>query len=640
MTAVMDVRRKGGRQSTLDMALEFCKRTVLKFVGRATAAVACCLIGACGGGGGGSATSQPPPNAIVNPSLSLTVVYPKTFRFDWADVSGETEYRLLENPTGSSGYTVVATLPAGSTRHELSVFLPSRAQARYIVQACDAVRCADSSPVFVSGTLAAAVGYLKASDAGTGDAFGAGGIALSLDGSTLAVGAPNEDGTTTGIDGDPDADGDLTYNSGAVYVFSRTATGWIQDAYIKASNAGAGVGREDKFGAALALSANGDTLAVGAWGEDSGASGVDGDPSNESSSDSGAVYVFSRVAGQWSQQAYVKASNTDVIDYFGYSLTLSADGDTLAVGAPSEDSSADGVDQGALGSGAVYVFSRAGGVWSQRAFLKASNAERFDDFGNAVALAADGQTLAVGARLEDSGADGVGGEQSDNSAPRSGAVYVFSRSGDGWMQQAYLKASNSHGFFSIALFDRGDQFGDAVAISADGNTLAVGASREQSGATGIDGNQLDDSADASGAVYVFTRAGAEWTQQAYLKASNTERGDEFGAALATTADGNTIAVGAHSEDASAVGLNGAQADNSAHSSGAVYVFTRELGVWSQLAYVKASQPSGGDNFGTSVALAPNGMTLAVGANDDDSFTATGVPQDDEAAFGSGAVYLY
>ena len=167
----------------------------------------------------------------------------------------------------------------------------------------------------------------------------------------------------------------------------------------------------------------------------------------------------------------------------------------------------------------------------------------------------------MGALQEDSNATGFNGTQVDNSANGSGAVYVFQRSGGLWVQQAYLKASNT---------DAGDQFGYSVSLSGD--TLAVGAAQEDSNATGFNGNQADNSADGSGAVYVFQRSSGVWTQQAYLKASNTGGNDRFGYSISLS--GDTLAVGAIREASNATGINGNQANNSASSSGAVYVFQR------------------------------------------------------------------
>ncbi|MGH6819950.1 MAG: FG-GAP repeat protein, partial [Methylocella sp.] len=203
----------------------------------------------------------------------------------------------------------------------------------------------------------------------------------------------------------------------------------------------------------------------------------------------------------FAQQAYLKASNTGPSDQFGYSVAIS--GDTLVVGAPSEDSKATGVDgdqsdNSITDAGAAYVFVRSGATWSQQAYLKASNTGSDDQFGYSVAISGD--TLVVAAPSEASNATGVDGDQSDNSAADSGAAYVFARSGTTWSQQAYLKASNT---------DSGDQFGWSVAISGD--SVVVGAYLEASNATGVDGNQSDNSALEAGAAYVFARSGATWS---------------------------------------------------------------------------------------------------------------------------------
>ncbi|HSK03882.1 MAG TPA: hypothetical protein VK932_21665, partial [Kofleriaceae bacterium] len=191
---------------------------------------------------------------------------------------------------------------------------------------------------------------------------------------------------------------------------------------------------------------------------------------------------------------------------------------------------------------------------SALAYVKASNTEASDYFGYSIALSADGTTLAVGAVIEDSAATGIDGDQASNAATQSGAVYVFVRRGATWVQEAYLKASNT---------GAGDDFGFSVALSADGSTLAVGARLEDSAATGIDGNQADNTALSSGAVYVFTRSGATWSQQAYVKPSNAGTSDQFGYSIALSADGSTLAVGARLEDSAATGIDGNQADNTA-----------------------------------------------------------------------------
>jgi hypothetical protein len=270
----------------------------------------------------------------------------------------------------------------------------------------------------------------------------------------------------------------------------------------------------------------------------------------------------------------------------------------------------------------VYVFTRNGGVWSQQAYLKASNTDPGDNFG--INLTLEGDTLAVAAYEEASNATGVNGNQADNSAPGSGAVYLFTRSGGVWSQQAYIKPSNSGGLFGYNL-------------GLSGDTLAVGAPWEDSNATGINGNQADTSAPDAGAVYVFTRTGGVWTQQAYIKASNTDAGDRFGQGLAI--DGDTIVAGARFEASAANGVNADQTDNSAPNAGAAYVFTRKAGIWTQEAYLKASNAGPDKNFGGSVTIA--GDLIGIGSRLEDS-NATGINgnQGSNIAPDSGAVYLF
>ncbi|MDG2303992.1 MAG: FG-GAP repeat protein [Candidatus Binatia bacterium] len=260
----------------------------------------------------------------------------------------------------------------------------------------------------------------------------------------------------------------------------------------------------------------------------------------------------------------------------------------------------------------------------QAAYLKASNTESPDSFGASVAISGD--TIVVGAKFEDSAATGVNGDQSDNSESSSGAAYVFERSGGGWLQQAYLKASNT---------ERYDSFGASVAISGD--TIVVGARSEDSAATGVNGDQSDNSAYASGAAYVFERSGVTWSQQAYLKASNTEAEDHFGSNVAIS--GDTIVVGAWGEDSAATGVNGDQSDNSAAYTAAAYVFERSGVTWSQQAYLKASNTEGYDYFGRSVTI--SGDTIVVGAPGEAS-AATGVNgnHSDNSESSSGAAYVF
>ncbi|MSO82633.1 MAG: integrin, partial [Acidobacteria bacterium] len=307
---------------------------------------------------------------------------------------------------------------------------------------------------------------------------------------------------------------------------------------------------------------------------------------------SGAVYVYTRSGAAWSQQAYLKTSTGENGDMFGFAVALDADGNTLVASGFDERGSGRTIngphDNLANGSGALYVFRRTLGLgtWTQEAYIKGSRTEATDQLGYSVAISNDGNTIASGAGDEDCLTPGINPPGCENDSPPKGAAniwvgaaYVFVRTGTTWTEQAFIKASNPRPYSS---------FGVKLGLSGDGNTLAVAAYLEDTGGQGIRGPELQpllivdfldpwrerqNQAEESGAVYLYTRSGTAWTQRAYIKASNTEKGDEFGSAVAISGDGRIIVVGAHNEDSAARGLNGNLNDNSGDDSGAAYVFT-------------------------------------------------------------------
>ena len=381
------------------------------------------------------------------------------------------------------------------------------------------------------------------------------------------------------------------------------------------------------------------------------------------------IIQVTRSSAAFRQEAYVKASNTEGAppntnpsaedefadagsrsgDAFGSAVGLSRDGRLLVVGARHEDSAAtlingDQANNDALGAGAAFAFlptSTPG--WTQNAYLKASNAQsrtgavstgdRPDTFGiNTIATSGDGGTVAIGATGEDSG---IIGNQADNSASDAGAVYVYVYSNDpaGWRQSAYAKASNP---------GAEDYFGGEIVLNRDGNVMVVGAVAEDSNATGINGNQNDNSMTNAGAVYAFARVAPDtWEQTAYIKASNTNSRTRFGDCLALSDDGTMLAVGSPLETSAAKGVAGDQANRDAAGAGAVYVFTAQGGAWAQQVYIKASNTAANDEFGCGLAFNADATLLAVGAPLEDS-AATGVNNDEnnDAAPDSGAVYVF
>lgn len=346
----------------------------------------------------------------------------------------------------------------------------------------------------------------------------------SRDGNLLAVGAPGENGR------------------GAVYVFARTGATWAMQARVVGSNTDSA----DVFGCAVALSADGTTLAAGAIGEDSDATGINGAQNNALAASSGAVYVFTRVGASWAQQAYVKASNTAAGDRFGFDVRLSATGDVLVAAAPKQDSS--GVD-----SGAVYVFARSAGAWAQELYLKAPTPGAGDEFGTALALDAAGTTLAV------SSPNLVGGK-----------VFVFARGATWARQLTAMSPSNLEG----------DGFGAAIALSESGDLLAIGA-------PGQDSN--------TGTAYVLQRSGTTWSSRASARPAGAVAGDLFGSSVALDATGATLAVGALGEGDGA---------------GALYVYEGQGATLGTPARLTAPSPSLGAHLGAWwLALSNDGSSL-------------------------------
>lgn len=141
-----------------------------------------------------------------------------------------------------------------------------------------------------------------------------------------------------------------------------------------------------------------------------------------------------------------------------------------------------------------------------------------------------------------------------------GAAYVFVRRGSTWTQQAFLKSSN---------MGPNDTFSERLTLSGDGSVAAISASVEDGSAKGINGRS-DDAAIDAGAVYLFTRTGTTWSQQAYIKGNNTEAFDQFGGSVSLDRSGRLLAVGAPGEDS---GSAASPADNSVAEAGAVYVFS-------------------------------------------------------------------
>jgi hypothetical protein len=288
-------------------------------------------------------------------------------------------------------------------------------------------------------------------------------------------------------------------------------------------------------------------------------------------SGNGAAYVFVRSGSSWSQQAKLLGSLGESFDSFGISVSLSADGNTALIGASQAN------EYPLTSNGVAYVFTRNVTVWTQQARLFSDDAEDFDNFGTSVALSPDGNMALIGA---------IG--ESTTPTSNNGAVYMFTRSGSVWTQQAKLLSSDRA---------TGDIFGSSVKISGDGNTAIIGAPYEVTAPPTL----------SNGAAYVFTLSMGVWTEQAKLLASDRANADLFGTSVALSGDGNTALIGANNETTTPTSTNGA-----------AYVFTRSGLTWTEQTKLLASDPANGDNFGISVALSSDGNTAVIGSFREDT----------------------
>jgi hypothetical protein len=552
------------------------------------------LLSACGGSGSGDNVNEPPapiptpaptPTSVAvpaTPSGTFDTIGPAEFslrygveRYDfvWSPSAQATHYELWEDPDGPGPLPEVQAGNAiTGTRHSFEISqLHQRVNATYRLRECNGASCTFRATTLTPDVLRAHFLFDRQGSSVLAPFNPTAGtpVLVSADLKTLVIGAPDPVSTTTLPRPAPAVD------NSAVHVFVRSAVGeaWQPQARLQASNrraqacnnAAQDYCHSSSFGAGLALSADGNTLAVSATGETSNARGVNGDQANTDSLAAGAVYVFARIGGSWSQQAYVKASNTPArnntwcnLSYwatqpcdgqnFGASVALSADGNLLAVGAIGDDSKSTGVngdanDTSAVFAGAVHTYARTGSTWAPQAYLKASNTDAGDGFGASVSLSADGSTLAVGANFERSSATGVGGNQADNAQAPFGAVYVFSQDRGSWSQQAYVKAPVNT---VVGGTEPMTYFGERTALSAQGDTLVVGSVR--------------------GMAFVYARTQNTWQAQAHMfpAGPNVIR---FGQAVGVSADGNSV-------------VTAAQDVGSEASPFTLYFFSRNGGTWS------------------------------------------------------------
>jgi hypothetical protein len=378
-------------------------------------------------------------------------------------------------------------------------------------------------------------------------------LSISSDGNTAIIGAYLGSASPTPY-------------GGVAYVFTRSGTTWTQQAKLAPSDRAA----SDNFGISVSISEDGNTVLIGATGEDT-----------SPNSSNGAVYVFTRSGTTWTQQAKLLASDAASSDTFGFSSSISADGNTALIGAHLEDTSPN------TNNGAAYVFTRSGTTWTQQAKLLASDAASNDNFGLSVDISSNGNTALIGAPYEST---------SPNSS--NGAVYLFTRSGTTWTQRQKIVSEDATSNYL---------FGGVVSISGDGSTFVA------------------SSYSSKDFAYVYTLIGDTWRQQARLFSSENFLEYNFGSDLSISYDGNTIAVGAFVSNSGggfySLGI-GATAAPVSTESGGCHIFTRLNSDWTQkLRIIDTSLNS--ENFGRTVSISGDGKTLLLGIPTTDEVSING-----------------
>lgn len=358
-------------------------------------------------------------------------------------------------------------------------------------------------------------------------------VALSADGNTAIVGAQGDD-------------------QGGSWIYVRSGGVWAQQ-----GSKLMGIGASDDEGGSVAISADGNTV-------------IQGDPAFNNNQ--GAAWVFVRNGVTWSEQGMLTGTNASAVASQGTSVSLSADGNTAVVGGNGYDS-----------QGAVWVYTRSNGVWTQQGtkLVGTGVVGAFTRQGSSAAISADGNTI-------------IEGGPGDNNS--LGAAWIFSRSGGTWTQQgAKLVGTGIGGTYTapgVSISNSPNQ-GASVAISADGNTVLVG---------GPDDNST--SSPEAGAVWVYTRSGATWTQQgAKLSGTGAVGSAMQGWSVSLSADGNTAIIGGSGEDNNELG--------------AAWIFTRSGATWTQKGTKLVGTGSSSDaGQGSAVAISANGNTAIMGGPGD------------------------
>ncbi|WP_339617737.1 hypothetical protein [uncultured Gilvimarinus sp.] len=522
----------------------------------------------------------------------------RSIGFKWDEVTYALRYTLYKNIDGESGFTQIGPEFAGDVLSYQSVeTLYDNLEAEYKLEACNDESCMDSELLLTDSGINQAIGYIKRPE-GDGSLHLGNALAFSGDAKTLVASAPeNCSAANQGL------------CSGVVYVYRLGETRWQFEAALELDD----IRADSRFGERVSLSRDGNKLAISA-------PFVPASFSDTNDTRVGAVYTYEFDNGSWTQtQALTgdeQGEDGSRLLGFGADIALSGDGDTLALVAQeliTEDGQAllyrlntddnnenvweleqrfdtasavsldntgnylalglrngtelDG-EETEVGVTQVYHYNAEADEeeqWELATELNAPEVFTGQHFGHRVLLSNDGTKLLVGVNYDSTLVDAGQLEKPE--------VYMYQRDSGEWSLAHTFAQLDQQG--AIDSDDNGrSRYGSVFSMSRDGTRVLIGDPTEDGNGNGFFANDGNNAAGLAGAAYLYNYADGAWQEEVYIKAKNTDAGDQFGEAVSISGDGKIIAIGAPEEDGPAVGVDTAvMADNgNADGSGAVYLY--------------------------------------------------------------------
>ncbi|WP_198147260.1 InlB B-repeat-containing protein [Gilvimarinus polysaccharolyticus] len=539
-----------------------------------------------------------PVEELGNLQFSNTSIA-RSIGFKWDEVTYALRYKLYKNIDGQSGFTQIGPEFAGDELSYQSVeTLYDNLNAEYKLEACNDESCTDSELLVTDSAINQAIGYVKRPNGDNSLRLGYA-LAFSSDGKTLVASAPencsaDNDGLCSGVVyvyrlGDTSwqfeaaielddiradsrfgerlslsRDGNMlaisaplvsasfsdTNNTrvGAVYIYEFSDDSWTQMQALSGDDQGEDDTRLLGFGADIALSGDGDTLAVVA---------------QELIDEDGQALLYRLTLDEDDERVWELEQRFDTAS----AVSLDNSGDYLALGVRNAAGLED--EEANVGVTELYHYGvdaddeDEGEVWQLDAELNAPEVFVGQHFGHRVLLSSNGQKLLVGVNY-----DSTVVETAELERPE---VYMYQRNSDQW-SLAHTFAQLEQQGASNTEDDGWSRYGSALAMNSDGTRVLIGDPAEDGDGNGFFANDSINSAQLAGAAYLYNYVDGAWQDEVYIKAKNTDAGDRFGAAVSISGDGKIIAVGAPEEDGSAVGVDTVVAADNADGSGAVYLY--------------------------------------------------------------------